>query len=359
MRSTSGSHFIALDHIRALAALLVFAWHFTHGRTGYPSPFHGSGSWSPFVFFDEGHVGVALFMSLSGYLFAKLLDGKRINYRHFLYNRFLRLFPLLIVVIIIKTILIVFEFKDARFVYWFFLSIPKGLLYPVWPNGGWSITVELHFYLILPALLFLKRKSPLSLLSILLAAITLRYYIYTQTGDIQQYAYWTIVGRIDQFLLGILAFEYRHKFKSAHLKILAIAIVFTSVYCYFNKLGGLYRTEGNPLLPPMWVILPSIEGAAFSAMIAWYESTFTQNRGFISKAVSVIGEYSYSIYLLHFFVVFALAEFIHKHIIDISNYYTALAVSLLAFCTMIPVGYVSMKLIEAPFLKMRRPYYIK
>jgi len=30
-------------------------------------------------------------MTLSGYLFAKLLDGKRIKYGSFLWNRFLRL----------------------------------------------------------------------------------------------------------------------------------------------------------------------------------------------------------------------------------------------------------------------------
>ena len=54
---------------------MVFAWHFTHAG-GYPVPLEYSPNAFPLAIFDEGHTGVALFMTLSGYLFAKLLDGK-------------------------------------------------------------------------------------------------------------------------------------------------------------------------------------------------------------------------------------------------------------------------------------------
>ena len=90
MKSTSGAHYVALDHIRAVAALLVFVWPFTHSTNGYPMLFEGPPFWGPLVLFDEGHVGVALFMTLSGYLSAKLLDGKKVIYHLFLWNRFLR-----------------------------------------------------------------------------------------------------------------------------------------------------------------------------------------------------------------------------------------------------------------------------
>src|SRR5260221_11527632 len=101
MRSSSGAHFIALDHVRAVAIFMVFAWHFTHARNGYPVPFDYVPALFPFSVLDEGHTGVALFMSLSGYLFAKLLDGKSIDYRRFLLEPALRLLPLLAVVILI------------------------------------------------------------------------------------------------------------------------------------------------------------------------------------------------------------------------------------------------------------------
>jgi peptidoglycan/LPS O-acetylase OafA/YrhL len=86
VRSSSGEHYVALDHIRALAMFLVFSWHFL-GRDRlniHPALF-------PLGLIDQGHVGVALFMTLSGYLFAKLLDGKDINYLAFLRARFMRL----------------------------------------------------------------------------------------------------------------------------------------------------------------------------------------------------------------------------------------------------------------------------
>ena len=84
MKSSSGTHFIALDHVRALAALIVFTWHFLHSFDGYPIPFEYVPMLPPFALLDEGHTGVALFMTLSGYLFAKLLAGRRISYRLFL-----------------------------------------------------------------------------------------------------------------------------------------------------------------------------------------------------------------------------------------------------------------------------------
>jgi peptidoglycan/LPS O-acetylase OafA/YrhL len=43
-------------------------------------------------------------MTLSGYLFAKLLDGKEVNYRNFFWNRAVRLLPLLAVVVVLAVL---------------------------------------------------------------------------------------------------------------------------------------------------------------------------------------------------------------------------------------------------------------
>src|SRR4051812_43358745 len=114
MRSSTGEHYIALDHVRALAAFLVFALHFTHAADGYPVPFQYVPAIMPFAVVDEGQTGVSLFMTLSGYLFAKLLAGKSIRYRTFLWNRVLRLVPLLLVVLAIDGIVEWLAGKDLR-----------------------------------------------------------------------------------------------------------------------------------------------------------------------------------------------------------------------------------------------------
>jgi peptidoglycan/LPS O-acetylase OafA/YrhL len=356
VKSSSGAHYVALDHIRAVAALLVFVWHFIHGPKGYPVPFEGAPVWGPLVLFDEGHVGVALFMTLSGYLFAKLLDGKKVIYRLFLWNRVLRLFPLLLLVMAINAALLAVDQQHKLgTIYWYFKWMSSGFLLPIWPNGGWSITVELHFYLLLPLLLFFRQRFSLGLMVLL--AICLRAYFYGRDGEVQGLAYWTIVGRFDQFVFGIMAFHARRHFTRRHVLVAAISVLFLTVYYLFDLAGGFYFLGGTPSTSPLWIVLCTVEGFAFASLIAWYDTSFRTRGGRISALVGKFGEYSYSIYLLHFFVVFAVADWIHRNIVDLSSFYVALPVALIAFVAMLPFGYVSMRLVEAPFLRLRKPYY--
>jgi len=103
-------------------------------------------------------------------------------------------------------------------------------------------------------------------------------------------------------------------------------------------------------------VLPTLEGLAFSALIAWYDGSFLHQDGPLSNLFATLGEYSYSIYLLHFYFVFTVAQWIHANVLDLSNFYVALPVSLLAFIAMIPIGYLSMRFVERPFLRLRRRY---
>ena len=128
MKSSQGEYFVGLDHIRALAAFTVFTWHFNHVNDGHlsgPEIF-------PLSFFAEGHVGVAVFMTLSGYLFAKLLDGRDIHYVPFMWNRLLRLFPLLAFVFVVNGLL----YHDLSSLPDYLRRLVGGFVRPLWPNGG-------------------------------------------------------------------------------------------------------------------------------------------------------------------------------------------------------------------------------
>jgi len=339
--------------MRALAAFLVFSWHFLHGWLGYPVPLGYTPAIFPFSILSQGHTGVSLFMTLSGYLFAKLLDGKRVHYPAFFWNRFLRLFPLLLLVILIIGVQIYLQNGDLG-------NYPKliaaGYIAPTLPNGGWSITVELHFYLLLPIILFLARRSKLALPLIVLSALALRTWLHHERGEVQTLAYLTLVGHIDQFVLGILAFNYRSVIAKRHLAVALSITAFLLFFWWFNGRGGFNLMPSYPSPSKIWIFLPTLEGLAYGLLISYYDNTYRPANTGISKVVGWIGAYSYSIYLLHFFVVLKMSPFVDQHIMGLSNFYVACAWSLVCFLLMLPIGYLSFRFVESPFLKFRRPY---
>jgi len=345
VRSSTGEHYVALDHLRALAAFLVFNWHFLH----VASPTY---DYSPLLFplalINQGHVGVALFMALSGYLFAKLLHGKQIDYFAFLRARFMRLAPLLVVVVFTAG----FVFYGATSVHNFGVMIAKGLFLPTWPNGGWSITVEMHFYILLPLLLWLASKDIGWLAVSVVAAMGFRLWLFLYQGAIRDDAYFTLIGRIDQFVLGIMAFHWRRWAAGAHKTAAATFVAFAAFYWWFDMWGG-FKTGPRP---DLWIIMPTVEGVSWALLIAYYDNTFRPRNTGVSKFIALIGTYSYSIYLLHPFLVKKASLFVDQHIMGLTSIYAGLIWSTVGFLCMVPFGYLSFRFIESPFLRNRVRY---
>lgn len=351
MKSSTGQYYQSLDHIRALAVFIVFAWHFIHFNNGQlegPLAF-------PLSIFTEGHTGVAIFMTLSGYLFAKLTENKKIIFYPFLWNRFLRLAPLLFFIIVI-----------VGFQNWingsldpsYIKRIIKGFIYPSLPNGGWSITVELHFYILLPLLLFLSKKSSHRLLYIVTIGLVTRFIIFIVNGEVQSFAYWTIIGRLDQFVLGIYFYINRNCFKNKGYLIILILSIFLIFWYWFDENGGFYKSPYYPSPSLIWVIIPTIEGMAYGSLIAWYDTSSSYSESRVAKSIALIGTYSYSIYLFHFFIVFEIPFFIDKYLYNLTNRYILLMTAIPSFLIMIPFAHISYHYIEQPFLKFRKRYLI-
>jgi peptidoglycan/LPS O-acetylase OafA/YrhL len=352
MKASSGAYYPGLDHLRGLAAFLVFSWHFLHGNDGYPLAFGQQPGFFPAAIIDEGHCGVALFMTLSGYLFAKLLDGKDVHYGWFLWNRVLRLCPLLFAVLafrVLRTWMIGGDLPGLARSLW------QGLVLPTLPGGAWSITVEAHFYLLLPLLLAIFRRNMAWAFVTLLAALALRSLIYLHDGKIFELAHLTLVGRIDQFVLGMIAFHYRAVVSRQLGVLLGAFLAYAAFYYYFDRLHAYYMTACCYDADPLWIVLPTIDGVFFALLIASYDSIALKATG-ISRFFSAIGEYSYSIYLLHFFLVFKMAAFVDHRLLPLRNFYVTLAAALCCFVLMVPIAAVSYHLIEKPAMRFRRNY---
>ncbi|QPH54126.1 acyltransferase family protein [Pontivivens ytuae] len=349
MRSTQGEYFPGLDHVRALAAFLVFTWHFSHVN----GIAHEEVAVFPLSIFAEGHVGVAIFMALSGYIFAKLLEGRSVRYLPFLWNRVLRLLPLLLIVFVLQGILL--SLKGDR-IDLYLLSLLKGFVLPTWPNGGWSIAVEMHFYIILPLLLALSARNTHLILLALCLSIPIRSIFWLETGQVQTVAYWTILGGIDQFVLGIYAFKLRKVVTGNHARAAIVGVLLVVFMHYFDATGGFHNDGNYPNPSALWIFYPTLVGAAVAYLICWYDTSFRlPNRG-ASAFIARIGACSYSIYLLHFFVVSTMARAVDDHVAPLTGFSTVLIWSAVAFLLFLPIPYLSFRYIETPPLRYRMRY---
>ena len=360
MRSSSGEYHIALDHLRALAALMVFVWHFIRGAEPVmPGPVERAYNpdFFPMALFDEGHVGVALFMVLSGFLFARLLEGKQINWGAFYYNRAARLLPLLLVALTLTCLSYMARgWMTARV---FSALLPSGILLPTLPGGAWSITVEWHFYMLLPALLWLIAKGkPAALLAVIAAGVLLRIGVAVGGGDITYWSYWTMVGRIDQFAAGMLAWHYRHWFAGQHARFVAWTVLFTFIVWLYDRRGGLMLDFTGRMPAIVSILIPTVQALGFAILVSWYVGSFKHSTGTVSSAIARVGEYSYSIYLLHILFVFDLQLWLTEIISGMHNFYVAISVALACFVAFVPIAGLSYRYIELPFLRRRKSYVL-
>ncbi|GMV01851.1 MAG: acyltransferase [Burkholderiaceae bacterium] len=354
MKSTQGVYIGNLDHLRGLAALLVFVWHYL------PEPFK-----SPYVpriwtlsIFVEGHTGVALFMVLSGYLFAFLTNEKVLLKKQFYFNRFIRLFPLLFVWTIFNLN------TQSRDIAKVATSLFSLINFTELGGGAWTIAVEAQYYLILPVLLLAREKYGIRYLAGFLAfSIFTKAAVWWSTGSVHDLAYWTIFGRIDQFLLGMVGFYTWRKIgldrKPAIAVLLASLIALSYVYHTFNQAGGFYKMSHMPSRSALWIFLPAIEGLLYTGIILGYQQVRLPL--ILDKVLSKVGECSYSIYLSHYFLLAFVAKLCGRiGMYDLTSFRTTfLGCVLIAFPLVVLFSRASYVLLERPFLDMRREYLLK
>lgn len=338
----AGSRISNLDHVRAFAALTVFVFHFSIRVVERPD---GAPLDPTLVFFGQGMTGVSIFMVLSGYLFAKLTEGRRIAYGPFVLRRVVRLAPLLVFVMIVAPFAYGFDFGTA------IGDAVLGFVLPTWPNGGWSVAVELHFYLLFPVLVALAgRRIRTACLIAIAGMILIRAALLWGDQPLRDLSHYTLVGRADQFLIGIIVQRTAGLMRGRH-GVAAIATVLLLLGLDFQLLTGRFQVAKPALL--VWY---PFEGAVYALLIAWYDRSFTfADRG-LSKAAAAFGRWSYSFYLLHLFFVVPFIALIEARFGRIPSMDAGMlwAVATLPFFIVVSaLGYV---VFERPFLKVGGSY---
>ncbi|MBR8503369.1 acyltransferase family protein [Enterobacter asburiae] len=356
MKSKNINYMPRVDHLRLYAALLVILVH------SYMAA--GGGSSENFFMFPimYGSTGVTLFLVLSGFLFTLISDfgNKEIKYSKFITNRILRVFPLLILVSFTSVAVMRGSVTVNDFLSTFLFSNLTSTPLSKFFGPTWTIAVELQFYLIFPFIIAFVRNSGVKYLFGLIAFwLVWRALIVFQVNPDgvavdNSFYYLTIIGRLDQFLVGMLAaFAYRIIGDALKNPLYLVgSSIFILCTLYYMPVLGIWYT---PL--PLRSILQTWEAIAWAALIVSYLKCSFSFLPRTSYILSKLGELSYSAYITHGLVLY---------VIERNNWWISLSSNpnlnailnglLVVFPPVMIVSWLSFSFVEKPFLTLRRSY---
>lgn len=156
MSAKSNNRILELDALRGLAALAVVLFHYT---TKYSEIFNTDVT-TQIIDFKYGHYGVQLFFIISGFVIFMTINKVKTPFE-FIFKRFIRLYPVFWLCIIITT-LVTFNlppgfgrsFSDLVVS---FTMIPALLGYKPIDGAYWSLVPELFFYAMILGIFLLKK----------------------------------------------------------------------------------------------------------------------------------------------------------------------------------------------------------
>ena len=348
-----------LDGVRAIAATLVVIWHTELHKNGYVT--------SNIHIPDLGHMGVSIFLGLSGFLITYLLMEERdtagtIDYRNFYLRRILRIWPLYFLVLLFGYF--VFPRTLSAEGLWlsvFFLPNIAILLklLPTVIDPIWSIGVEEQFYLVQPHLLRIKKpKTILNVLIILLVGIYgLKFglKLMHQTPAVAFLTECIRLFRYDCLVMGsigaILLYNYRHRLFTVPFSLNIIFSKWVQAACllfylaYFAFKMRYPELLNNELLSICTVIL-----------ILNLCNPETSVLSFQNKVFSYLGKISYGIYLMHKFPLVLILWILHTYYPDCPEPLASIIIYAFTYGSVVILATLSYNWYESYFLKLKNRY---
>ena len=347
---------IELDFLRGIAIIAVMGYHFHTVATGFrviPIIQY------PFTHF--GREGVNLFFTLSGFLVGGLLLRQYastgvIDARRFIVRRIFKIWPAYYVLIAFH--MVAGRHPLSTFAVQNLTHLQNYLGTSI--SQTWSLAVEEHFYLLLPALLLLfarwklRANAILAMLSLICLAVLIGRSIVVANGGLDA-AFFQTQYRIDSLLAGVmLAAVYWMKpdlyRRLAQKKGMLLAIVgfLVAWLAFATRHDALDESIGY-----------TIQSAGYVALIVlMLEHTGAMARMWLFRAIAWVGVYSYGIYLWHS-IAFAPADILISKTSALGLPALVIWALALAFQIAIAIsaGYITTRLVEFPFLLLRNALF--
>jgi peptidoglycan/LPS O-acetylase OafA/YrhL len=360
MRSANISYNPRLDHLRAGAALLVFLYHTFH-------VFYGHWHAYPHAFLSgwlvEGHSGVGLFFVLSGYLFMSIaIVAPNIEWRGFMRNRVLRIFPLFVVMFVVAISVGRDTFRPADILYLLFSNLGDAPTSNSFITGAaWTISIEFSFYMVFPFLGRFAIQYGIGWLARLIALwLLLRCGAYFVTAQATHMYYSTLLGRFDQFLIGMVCAMLVQRTPVLRERRLP-GIWFIAAVALAVVMLGLLARHASYQLPqprqPVWAVWGVLEALMWGGVIVAYSSWRGGLPERVSALLTAVGEVSYSFYLLHGIVLFLFARFTLPLFAALDWRIGLAAATMILLPLCLAVARLSYVTIERPWLLMRGRYH--
>jgi peptidoglycan/LPS O-acetylase OafA/YrhL len=307
-----------IQALRAYAALSVVFFH-----TGYLIP-----GISPFGFY-----GVDVFFVISGFIMAGICD---IRPEKFFLRRLIRIVPTYWIATFGIFILSAVAPELLKATRPHFDELVKSLLFIpfVKEDGllqpllfvGWSLNYEMYFYVVLSvALLFVKgKRAPLTAACVLLIVPLVLLRIPDRNALVRFYS----DTRPLEFVLGIATYYIARSMPVRVIHKLRWILLTASALAAIELI--LYFTVPHSYYPQDWVAFGVPSAVLVLSAAALAKSGFDIR----SKWIILLGDASYSMYLLHPFVLYFMERVLAKHWPVFSSEYSlfGMLLSIVAVC---------------------------
>lgn len=340
-------HYQYVDCLRAVAIILVLVVHSNVLSNG-PE------------FFFIGQRGVQLFYIVSAFTLLMSLQersGERRGIFNYFLRRYFRVAPLFYFALIGNLI-----YRNLYGLPPFSISeilLGVALLHGLSPElintiviGGWSVAVEFTFYLFLPFIFKYITSLKKSIYFLFFCIFVCWWVSYKLKDSHPLYSeYFTFMWFVIQFpvfLMGVVSVFLMKNLKKLsadyQTKKISFIIVVLSCLIFLN-----IKTKNETLYESSLCLMFFVVG------ISLHGWTF-----FVNKHMAFVGKISYSMYLLHFFVIIAFEKILVRFGFDfhpestIYRYLWFTFVFVVVFLVSVPLSYWSWKYIETPFISMGR-----